>query len=251
MRLCLVEDIAVAGLEPLTLTRPVFDLLLGGDYARVTRSREASGSVPVRGAEGAVIRPHLAAVRRQRDPHTAVNDRDWLARGPGHRRQRPLGSPGRFQAPRSAGSWLGLCDGQPACALVGPDEAVGLEPDGVDRWFEDSRRRGSEGRRSAASGSPAPGISSPATPSTWSATSRPRQSRAEQPPSRDGRPGRAGRPAVHPRVGADRSLHRLRHDQRADHDRRRASGCNRSPGSKGRARSAATPSSSAPICGAA
>jgi hypothetical protein len=29
MRLCLVEDNAVAGLEPLTLTRPIFDLLLG------------------------------------------------------------------------------------------------------------------------------------------------------------------------------------------------------------------------------
>ena len=31
MRLCLTEDEAVAGLDPLTLTRPVFDLMLGGD----------------------------------------------------------------------------------------------------------------------------------------------------------------------------------------------------------------------------
>ena len=29
MRLCLVEDLAVAGLEPLTLTRPVHELWLG------------------------------------------------------------------------------------------------------------------------------------------------------------------------------------------------------------------------------
>ena len=29
MRLCLVEDIAASGLEPLTLTRPVQELLLG------------------------------------------------------------------------------------------------------------------------------------------------------------------------------------------------------------------------------
>ena len=29
MRLCLVEDLAVAGLEPLTLTRPIYDLRLG------------------------------------------------------------------------------------------------------------------------------------------------------------------------------------------------------------------------------
>src|SRR4051812_15287702 len=31
MRLCLVEDNAVAGLEPLTLTRPASDLLLGAN----------------------------------------------------------------------------------------------------------------------------------------------------------------------------------------------------------------------------
>ena len=29
MRLCLVEDLAVCALEPLTLTRPVHELLLG------------------------------------------------------------------------------------------------------------------------------------------------------------------------------------------------------------------------------
>ena len=29
MRLCLVEDTLVAGLEPLSLTRPTFELLLG------------------------------------------------------------------------------------------------------------------------------------------------------------------------------------------------------------------------------
>ncbi len=33
MRLCLVEDLAASGLEPLTLTRPVHELLLGADFA--------------------------------------------------------------------------------------------------------------------------------------------------------------------------------------------------------------------------
>ena len=41
MRLCLVEDIAVAGLEPLALTRPAHDLRLGaGTIGRATRDGE-------------------------------------------------------------------------------------------------------------------------------------------------------------------------------------------------------------------
>ncbi len=78
MRLCLVEDNAVAGLEPLTLTRPVFDLLLGSNTLG-TKIANAFGIGPGPRRRGAVIRPYLKAVQRARDPHTAVNDRDWLA----------------------------------------------------------------------------------------------------------------------------------------------------------------------------
>src|SRR3954452_17862772 len=134
MRLCLVEDNAVAGHEPLTLTRPVFDLMLGGGTlaSKVTR---AFGVGPGPQRRGAVIRPYLAPIQRQRDPHTAVNDRDWQARRPvvvGSCRCVP---PAGFVPPDPPRSWLGLCDGQPACALVGPEDAVGLEPSGVDHWF--------------------------------------------------------------------------------------------------------------------
>src|SRR3569832_1550681 len=81
MRLCLVEDNAVAGLEPLTLTRPTFDLLLGASTLGEKAARAFSvGPGPRR--RGVVIRPYLAAVQQARDPQTAVNDRDWLARGP-------------------------------------------------------------------------------------------------------------------------------------------------------------------------
>src|SRR3954468_13544942 len=81
MRLCLVEDNAVAGLEPLTLTRPAYDLLLGGGTLGGKIAKAVGvGAGPAR--RGAVIRPFLAAVQRERDPHTVVNDRDWLARGP-------------------------------------------------------------------------------------------------------------------------------------------------------------------------
>src|SRR4051812_29044746 len=81
MRLCLVEDTGVAGLEPLTLTRPAYDLLLGASSLG-TKIARAVGIGPGPARRGVVIRPWLAAIQRQRDPHTTVNDVDWLARGP-------------------------------------------------------------------------------------------------------------------------------------------------------------------------
>ena len=137
MRLCLVEDTAVAGLEPLTLTRPAFDLLLGSQTlgAKITR---AFGVGPGPARRGAVIRPYLATVRQARDPHTTVNDRDWLAREP------VIVANGRWVPPIDfaeegtfAGRpWVGLADGQPAFAVVGPEDAAGLHPGGVDAWFD-------------------------------------------------------------------------------------------------------------------
>jgi UDP-N-acetylglucosamine diphosphorylase/glucosamine-1-phosphate N-acetyltransferase len=135
MRLCLVEDNAVAGLEPLTLTRPVFDLLLGSSTlgAKIARAF-GIGAGPLR--RGVVIRPYLKEVRKARDPHTAVNDRDWLARGPVLVVNGRWVPPAGFEVPDTHGPWMGLCDGQPACALVGPDQAVALEPGGVNAWFD-------------------------------------------------------------------------------------------------------------------
>lgn len=83
MRVCLVEDGAVADLEPLTLTGPAFDLLLGSGTLGSKIARCAGlghGHGPA--SRGAVVRPHLAAIQRERDPHTAVNDPVWLAHGP-------------------------------------------------------------------------------------------------------------------------------------------------------------------------
>ena len=81
MRLCLVEDLGVAGLEPLTLTRPMYELWLGCSTLG-SKIAGAFGVGPGPQRRGAVIRSHLVAVQRQRDPHVVVNDRDWLARGP-------------------------------------------------------------------------------------------------------------------------------------------------------------------------
>jgi UDP-N-acetylglucosamine diphosphorylase / glucose-1-phosphate thymidylyltransferase / UDP-N-acetylgalactosamine diphosphorylase / glucosamine-1-phosphate N-acetyltransferase / galactosamine-1-phosphate N-acetyltransferase len=135
MRLCLVEDLAVSGLEPLTLTRPAFELLLGATTLKEKTCR-AFGVGNGQNRRGCVIRNHLVAVQKQRDPHTAVNDRDWLARGSViviNSRWVPSDD---FQPPAIDGPSVGLCGGQAAFATVGPKEAVTLEPHGIDNWFD-------------------------------------------------------------------------------------------------------------------
>ena len=135
MRLCLVEDLAASGLEPLTLTRPVHELLLGATSlsSKITRAFRVG---PGPRQRSCVIRPSLAAVQQQRDPHLVVNDRDWLAREPVLVVNSRWVPPAGFAQPDEPGPWVGLCDGQPACAWVGPNDAVSLEPHGVDSWFE-------------------------------------------------------------------------------------------------------------------
>jgi UDP-N-acetylglucosamine diphosphorylase/glucosamine-1-phosphate N-acetyltransferase len=139
MRLCLVEDHAVGGLEPLTLTRPAYELLLGAtSLGSKIAAAFAIGGGPAR--RGAVIRPYLARIQRERDPHTACNDRDWLGRGAVVVANARWVPPADFVPPDAAGPWVGLCDGQAACALVGPERACGLEPHAVDGWFDELTR---------------------------------------------------------------------------------------------------------------
>lgn len=140
MRLCLVEDSAVVGLEPLTLTRPAFELRLGAGTlgSKIVR---AFGIGPGPARRGVLVRPHLADSQRQRDPQTTVNDRDWLARNPVIVANGRWVPPAGFELPAYAPDWVGLCEGKPACAMVGPDHAAGLEPGGVDGWFDELIRR--------------------------------------------------------------------------------------------------------------
>ena len=63
MRLCLVEDIAVAGLEPLTLTRPMYELWLGCSTLGC-KIASAFGIGPGPQRRGGVVRSHLVAVQR-------------------------------------------------------------------------------------------------------------------------------------------------------------------------------------------
>lgn len=140
MRLCLVEDHAVAGLEPLTHTRPVYDLILGATTLGWKLGR-AFGIGPGPARRGVIVRPFLAAMQRERDPRTVVNDRDWLGRGPVIIANARWVPPADFTPPDDGGAWIGLCDGHPACALVGPELAAGLTPNSVDGWFEDVAAR--------------------------------------------------------------------------------------------------------------
>ena len=138
MRLCLAEDEAVSGLDPLTLTRPVFDLLLGGGTLG-SKIAAAFGIGPGPLRRGVVVRPYLEAIQRERDPRSTVNDRDWLAKGPVIVANGRWVPPDGFQPPGDGDSpWIGLHDGRPAFALVGPDRASALEPLGVDDWFENA-----------------------------------------------------------------------------------------------------------------
>jgi UDP-N-acetylglucosamine diphosphorylase / glucose-1-phosphate thymidylyltransferase / UDP-N-acetylgalactosamine diphosphorylase / glucosamine-1-phosphate N-acetyltransferase / galactosamine-1-phosphate N-acetyltransferase len=136
MRLCLVEDHAVAGLEPLTLTRPMYELALGASSLGSKIARAVGvGPGPVRRA--ALIRPYLAAIQRQRDPHTTLNNRDWLARGPVIVANSRWVPPASFVLPADGAPWVGQCQGQPALAFVGAELAARLEATNVDDWFDE------------------------------------------------------------------------------------------------------------------
>jgi UDP-N-acetylglucosamine diphosphorylase/glucosamine-1-phosphate N-acetyltransferase len=73
MRLCLFEDQGIGGLEPLVLTRPVFELLCGQDCLRRKQCRYFHSQ-----EVGALIRPYLAPLYRLQQPEIVVNDPAWL-----------------------------------------------------------------------------------------------------------------------------------------------------------------------------
>ena len=77
MRICVFEDTGVANLEPLSLTRPAFDLRIGASTL-LSRFQRIFPAAQL----GAIVRPALADLCRQMHPEMAVNDADWLRRDP-------------------------------------------------------------------------------------------------------------------------------------------------------------------------
>ena len=76
MRVCLFEDHGVADLEPLTHSRPVFELLCGCTSLADKHRRYFAAS-----DWAVLVRPGLAAVTRETSA-VAVNDPAWLRAGP-------------------------------------------------------------------------------------------------------------------------------------------------------------------------
>jgi UDP-N-acetylglucosamine diphosphorylase/glucosamine-1-phosphate N-acetyltransferase len=118
VRLCVFEDAGVVNLEPLSLTRPAFDLLCGADtlLPRLQRYFNAQETA-------ALVRPLVAGVCRQAHPGLTVNDPAWPCRSGcvlANARWLPPAEPA---VPR---------DG-PAVGLVGEQVAYVVLPSGADR----------------------------------------------------------------------------------------------------------------------
>lgn len=73
MRICLFEDPGVANLEPLALTRPVFELLCGLNSLGRKQCRHFAPC-----EVGVLVRPELAELYRAARPSLRVNDLAWL-----------------------------------------------------------------------------------------------------------------------------------------------------------------------------
>jgi hypothetical protein len=77
MRLCVFEDQGVSRLEPLTLTRPAFDLWCGAASLVERQGRYFAASVT-----HALVRPELVDVARHSYAPLRVNDANWTGSGP-------------------------------------------------------------------------------------------------------------------------------------------------------------------------
>ena len=76
MCLCVYEDVAVSGLDPLSLTRPAFDLRCGAASLLERHARYFAAH-----DLGALVRPELEDLCRLTHPGLAVNDPCWLGAG--------------------------------------------------------------------------------------------------------------------------------------------------------------------------
>src|SRR4051794_37738330 len=121
MHLCIFEDRAER-LEPLALTRPVFDLRCG-----ITTLAEKQARALPHTRLGVLVRPHLEDVVRRQRPDAHVNDWDWLRSDAVvlvNGRWLPPG--GTLTVPRQ--SCLGLVGDQVALAVLSPRELRQLDP---------------------------------------------------------------------------------------------------------------------------
>lgn len=131
MRICLFEDRHADDLAPLTLTRPVFELLCGLSPLAEKHHRYFTPD-----ATAYLVRPLVADLVRTTHPHAPINDSLWLRSGPTILvNSRWIPPSGRY--PVTDGPFLALCEGELAFAAVGPELLTGVFAASLDECLED------------------------------------------------------------------------------------------------------------------
>ena len=136
MRVCIYEDRHARGFEPLTLTRPVADLLCGLSTLGDKHVRHfAAASV------GHLCRPAVAGLVRAREPGTPVNDPSWLRTAPAvlvNARWLPPARPAASAADLFAeGPHLGTAGGEVAYAVLDARHLAAVSPATLDDCLDD------------------------------------------------------------------------------------------------------------------
>jgi UDP-N-acetylglucosamine diphosphorylase/glucosamine-1-phosphate N-acetyltransferase len=131
MRVCLFEDRGTADLEPLSQTRPVFDLLCGPLSLAEQQIRAFPGA-----DVGLLVRPELADVVRAERPGVPVNDPDWLKAGPVVLVNGQWLPPLPPQTYDLSGPCVGLADGAIAFVAVEPRHLPADLTDDLDVTFD-------------------------------------------------------------------------------------------------------------------
>jgi UDP-N-acetylglucosamine diphosphorylase/glucosamine-1-phosphate N-acetyltransferase len=146
MRLCIYEDGWASNFEPLTLTRPVFDLRCGASRLWEKQARTFPGA-----AVGAMVRPILAPLFAAENPDLAVNDIGWLENGDGpvvFVNGRWLPPPGTISL--SGSPEVGYLDDEPVYVAASSGDLRGLPPETLSwhlsRWAEELPRQTVGGR---------------------------------------------------------------------------------------------------------
>jgi UDP-N-acetylglucosamine diphosphorylase/glucosamine-1-phosphate N-acetyltransferase len=130
MRMCVYEDPGVRWLEPLTLTRPAFDLLCG---ASPLLEKHRRYFVPK--TLGAFVRPEVLGVSRQDHPNVRFNDGAWL-REEAAVLVNARWVPGTDAPPELTHPVVAMIGDQVAYAVLTPNQLTYCSPNTIDDCTE-------------------------------------------------------------------------------------------------------------------
>jgi UDP-N-acetylglucosamine diphosphorylase/glucosamine-1-phosphate N-acetyltransferase len=125
MRICLFEDAHVAALEPISLSRPAFELRCGLTTLTQKQRRYFHNA-----GFGVLIRPELVPLYRREYPHLPINDSAWLTAEPVLLVNARWLPPGRkTELTVESSPFVALVDREIAYACLTPDMLRDLEND--------------------------------------------------------------------------------------------------------------------------